>query len=398
MDLTHGATGYRSQRRALRFTFVPELVALDLPQSPALVVALAGVWERGDAACVLDPRLSDEARARALGVLAPTCILDSAGRHRLDGGREVDPGDALVVMTSGSTADPKAAVLTHEAVVASARASSRALEIDPARHRWVAALPCAHIGGLSVVTRALLTDTPLVVLPKPDPDALKAMAEVGGTHVSLVATALRRIEPAWFERILLGGAAPPAGLPANVVTTYGMTETGSGIVYDGVPLDDVELAIANASDGEGEILVRAAQLARSYRDRPMPRVIGPDGTDGWFPTGDLGSLDPDGRLAVRGRAGEVIMTGAEKVFPSDVEGVLRGYPGIADIAVWKRPDPEWGDRVVAFVVPEGTAPSLAGLRTYVAEHLAPWAAPRELVLLERLPRTASGKLQRSALS
>ena len=267
---------------------MPELVALDLPQGPALVVALAGIWSQGDAACVLDPRLSPAARQRSLEVLRPTSILTSEGRHQNPGGQETEPGDALVVLTSGSTADPKAAVLTHDAVAASARASSAALGIDPRAHRWVACLPCAHIGGLSVVTRALLTDTPLVVLDRPDPHALEVMAAEGATHVSLVSTALARIEASWFERILLGGAAPPEGLPSNVVTTYGMTETGSGIVYDGRTLEGVELAISDSSEDFGEILVRAPQLARSYRDRPLPSVTGPDGTDGWFPTGDLG--------------------------------------------------------------------------------------------------------------
>jgi o-succinylbenzoate---CoA ligase len=378
---------------------VPQLVALDLPQGPQLAVALAGVWEAGDAACVLDPRLPDEVRLRHLEVLAPTAILDATGLRAHPGGREVEAGDALVVMTSGSSADPKAAVLTHEAVAASAHAANLALGIDPARHRWVACLPCAHIGGLSVITRALLSSTPLVVLPRPDPGALEDMAREGATHVSLVATALGRIEPSWFDCILLGGAAPPAGLPSNVVTTYGMTETGSGIVYDGTALAGVELAVRHAdAEGLGEVLVRAPQLARTYRDRPLPLVEGPDGTATWFPTGDLGSLDDRGALTVRGRSSEVIVTGAEKVFPTDVEQVLVGLAGIAEVAVWKRPDAEWGERVVAFVVPEGEPPELEDLRAAVREHLAPWAAPREVVLVESLPRTDSGKLARRRLA
>ena len=376
---------------------MPELVALDLPQGPALAVALAGVWEAGDAACILDPRLSPRARASALSALAPTAILDSAGRHRFAEGREVEEGDALVAMTSGSTNDPKAAVLTHDAVAASALASSVALGVDPSTHRWLACLPCAHIGGLSVVTRALLTATPLVIIPRPDPETVMAMASEGATHVSLVATTLGRIDPSGFLTVLLGGAAPPPSLPTNVVTTYGMTETGSGVVYDGRALPGVEMALAAEHEGLGEILLRAPQLARSYRDRELPQVVGPDGCSDWFPTGDLGRISAAGLLEVKGRATEVIVTGAEKVFPADVEAVLRPLTGIAEVAIWKRPDPEWGERVVAFLVPDGAAPSLELLRSVVAEQLAPWAAPRELVLLEALPKTANGKVRRSEL-
>ena len=376
---------------------MPELIALDLPQGPALAVALAGVWEAGDAACILDARLSETARSLALSVLAPTAILDSTGRHAFAEGREVEEGDALVVMTSGSTNDPKAAVLTHAAVAASALATSKALGVDPTTHRWLACLPCAHIGGLSVVTRALLTATPLVIIPRPEAEAVMAMAREGATHVSLVTTVLRRIDPSVFATVLLGGAALPSELPANVVSTYGMTETGSGVVYDGSALDGVEIALLDEHEGLGEILLRAPQLARSYRDRPLPKVLGPDGRSDWFPTGDLGHLTPEGFLEVKGRAAEVIVTGAEKVFPADVEAVLGSVAGIAEVAIWKRLDPEWGERVVAFIVPDGAAPSLEVLRSIVAERIAPWAAPRELVLLERLPRTANGKIRRSEL-
>ena len=149
-----------------------------------------------------------------------------------------------MVATSGSTGEPRGVVLTHDALVASAVATSRRLGVDPGRHRWLACLPLAHIGGLAVVTRALLTTTPLTVLPGFDAAEVERVGRAGGaTHVSLVSTALARVDAAAFETVLLGGAAPPRPLPANVVTTYGMTETGSGVVYDGVPLDGVEVAI-----------------------------------------------------------------------------------------------------------------------------------------------------------
>ncbi len=379
---------------------MPELVALDLPGGKGFVDALQAVWDTGDAAAPLDPRLPPPAAAALLDALAPTRLVRSDGEIiRLPGGRPVEEGDALVVATSGSTGAARGVVLTHAAVAASAVATTSRLGIDPAHHRWLACLPLAHVGGLSVVTRALLTGTPVTVLPGFDADEV---AGAGATHVSLVATALRRIDPSIFELILLGGAAPPGSLPTNVVTTYGMTETGSGVVYDGRPLDGVEVAIGTGRDGEGaagEVLLRCPMLLRSYRDGIDPRIPGPGGTGGWLPTGDGGRLSPEGILSVDGRLGEVVVTGGEKVWPVAVERILAGHPAVAEVAVWKRPDPEWGERVVAWVVPAGGAepPSLAELAEMAGSTLSPWAAPKELVLVASLPRTSSGKVRRTGL-
>ena len=155
-------------------------------------------------------------------------------------GAEVEDGDALVVATSGSTGRPKGVVLTHTAVAASAQATSVALDVVDEDH-WLACLPLSHVGGLSVVTRALLTSTALTVLPRFDVAEVIRAADAGATLVSLVPTALKRIEPSRFRRVVLGGTRPPQHLPVNAVTTYGMTETGSGVVYDGRPLDGVEV-------------------------------------------------------------------------------------------------------------------------------------------------------------
>jgi O-succinylbenzoic acid--CoA ligase len=180
------------------------------------------------------------------------------------------------------------------------------------------------------------------------------------------------------------------------VTTYGLTETGSGVVYDGRPLHGVELRIGDGELGaDGEVLVRGAPLLRCYRDGTDPRI-----GDGWLPTGDAGSLAHDGTLTVQGRMADVIVTGGEKVWPTPVERVLVAHPAVADAAVWKRPDPEWGERVVAWVVPRDPAhpPSLDDLRELVAASLAPWAAPKELVVVHDLPLTPSGKVRRAALA
>jgi O-succinylbenzoic acid--CoA ligase len=234
------------------------------------------------------------------------------------------------------------------------------------------------------------------VLERFDPTAVEEAARRGATLVSLVATALGRCDASGYRSVLLGGAAPPTGLPSNVVTTYGMTETGSGCVYDGRPLEGVELRIGDGHLGAvGEILVRGPMLLRAYRDGSDPRLVG-----GWLATGDSGCLEEDGTLVVFGRIAEVIVTGAEKVWPAEVEAVLMHHPGIAQVAVWKRPDPEWGERVVAWVVPvDGVpAPGLDELREFVSADLARWAAPRELVVVDSLPRTSGGKVRRTELA
>ena len=143
------------------------------------------------------------------------------------------------------------------------------------------------------------------------------------------------------------------------------------------------------------MLVRGPMLLRAYRDGTDPRLAG-----GWLPTGDGGRIEDDGTLVVFGRMAEVVVTGAEKVWPGPVEEVLATLPSVAEVAVWKRPDPEWGDRVVAWVVlrPGAEAPTLDEVRDRVASRLAPYAAPRELVVVDALPKTAGGKVRRVALT
>lgn len=382
-----------------------DLVALDLPGGRGFVDALRAVWDTGDAVAPLDPRLPPTAARELLETLRPTRVVGADGViHHCRDGLPVEEGDALVVATSGSTGKPRGVVLTHAAVASSARATSARLGVDPARHRWLACLPLAHVGGLSVVTRSLLTGTPVTVLPTFDAATVEAMGRRGeATHVSLVATALRRLDPAVFTTVLLGGAAPPGDLPRNVVTTYGMTETGSGVVYDGRPLDGVDVAVGDGRDGggrQGEVLLRGPMLLRAYRDGTEPWVVGPDGTGGWLPTGDGGRIGADGRVAVDGRLAEVVVTGGEKVWPAAVEGVLSRHRQVGEVAVWKRPDPEWGERVVVWVVPRDPAspPALEDLRALVQETLPAWHAPKELVVVPALPRTPSGKVRRASLT
>lgn len=351
------------------------LVVLDV-SAEDFVTRLQTAWDHGDAVLPLDPKLPPPARR---------AVLDAARAEE-----PVEPGDALVMSTSGTTGEPKAVVLTHAAVAASAAATSRRLAVDPRTDRWLACLPLSHVGGLSVVTRALHTGTALTVHPRFDAPAVEEAAAAGCTLTSLVPTALRRIDPDLFRAILIGGQAPPADRPSHVIATYGMTETGSGVVYDGVPLEGVEVRVGE----DGEIHLRAPMLLRGYRDGTDPKDA-----EGWFATGDLGELR-QGVLHVHGRQGELIITGGENVWPVSVERVLATHPSVAEVAVVGRPDPEWGQRVVAMVVPTDRAhpPALPELRTWAQQELAPYAAPTGLEIVESLPRTASGKVRRHRLS
>ena len=374
---------------------MPDLVAVDLPAGQGFVDALHRAWDAGNAVFPIDPRLPPPAVATLVEALRPTVVIDGEGSHRLDGGMPTEPGDALVIATSGTTGAPKGVVHTHHSIEASARATSARLDVDPRSDRWVACLPLAHVGGLSVVTRALITGTPCTILERFDPGEVERLARQGATLVSLVASALRRLDPAGYRSVLVGGAAPPEALPDNVITTYGMTETGSGIVYDGMPLAGAELRIGGPGCGSAdELQVRGAMLLRCYRDGTDPKD-----PDGWLPTGDAGYLDPDGTLTVHGRIDEVVVTGGEKVWPGPVERVLGTHPGVDQVAVWKRSDGEWGERVVAWVVPvdRSAPPDLDDLRTLVTEQLAPWCAPRQLAIVASLPRTPSGKVRRADL-
>jgi O-succinylbenzoic acid--CoA ligase len=226
----------------------------------------------------------------------------------------------------------------------------------------------------------------------------------GRRYTAMVPTQLRRFLDAEadglraFDAVLVGGAATDPALLARaqdagvaVVTTYGMTETAGGCVYDGRPLDGVR---ARVTDGGVELA--GPVLALGYRLDPAATADAFTGD--WFRTRDAGTLR-DGLLTVTGRLDDVLITGGVNVAPAAVEAALRDHPDVADAVVFGRPDEEWGQSVVAAVVPaSGSGPQLAELRAWVTDRLGAPAAPRQLHLLDAVPVLHSGKPDRRAVA
>lgn len=369
-----------------------ELHAIMSPAGPELFRAVGAALDgRGPAVLPLSPDLPAPALRATLEALRPTHV-DGV---RYPGGVGVSADVALVIATSGSTGVPKGVQLSADALRASAAASLRRLDARPGE-RWLCCLPPSHVSGLQVLVRSLLGETEPIVHDGFSPEAVLA---ADADHVSLVPTQLRRLlhaDLSVFKTILLGGAAAPAELLAaaeaaggRVVTTYGMSETCGGCVYDGVPLDGVDLEVG----ADGRIRISGPVLFHGYRLRPDLTRAARDG--GWFVTSDLGTL-ADGRLRVLGRADDVINTGGEKVVAATVAAVVAEHPAITDVAVVGRPDPEWGERVVAVVV-SSAPPPLAELRAFAKERLPAYAAPAELIVLSEIPLLPNGKPDLAAL-
>jgi O-succinylbenzoic acid--CoA ligase len=369
----------------------------------ALAAALDG---SGPAILPVDPALPRPALTLLLDALAPSAVVTAEGTSRLPGaGRSAAAGvadeTAVVIATSGSTGAPKGVELTADAMRASAAASMRRIGAR-AGERWLCCLPTFHIAGIGVLVRSLLAEAEPVITDRVDALGLSGS---GCAHVSLVPTQLRRLleagaRPDGLKSVLLGGAAAAGDLLAlarvagwPVVTTYGMSETCGGCVYDGVPLDGVEVGFT----ADGRIEISGPVLFSGYRLAPALTAAALDG--GRFRTSDLGYLDAGGRLVIRGRADTVINTGGEKVVPGEVEAVLGTSAGVADVVVVGVPDAQWGELVTAFVIPTDpdNPPDLYEIRAIVRQSLSAHAAPKKVLVMPVFPLLPSGKPDRAAL-
>jgi O-succinylbenzoic acid--CoA ligase len=330
-----------------------------------------------------------------------------------------DADSTVVISTSGSTGEAKGVEISRTALRASAEATHARLG-GPGH--WLLATPAQYIGGVQVLVRSLLagTEPGIVDLSVPFRSAgFAAAAEAvlagpaGRRYTAMVPTQLRTLLTEGgaglaalkaFDAVILGAAATSAQLRAaaaaagvRVVPAYGMTETASGCVYDGRPLDGVELRLADAEAGAGRIELAGPVLATGYRGRPD--LTGAAFADGWFRTGDSGRFDEQGRLEVLGRTDDLINTGGVKVAPALVERVLLAQAGVAEACVVGLPDEHWGQAVVAAIVPNDPSarPDRDTLLAAVRAGVGRAAVPKQVRYLDALPLRGPGKVDRVAL-
>ncbi len=381
-------------------------VAIRIAPGATFAAALHACLLLGSVAVPVDPRLSEaEADPIVAGAVAHVDESQpqnwmSLGRSGLGGvhppGEETHDLDApaIVVHTSGTSADPKPVELTYGNWLWSALGSAAALGVD-IDERWLCCLPLAHVGGLSILMRSAIYATTAIVHERFETGrVLEALDEPEGpTLVSLVPTTLSRLldaglsHPPALRWALLGGAAIPdslldraaqAGVP--VAPTYGMTESCSQVVTLGSPLFCTRVDVAD----DGELFVSGPTVAPASG----PRLA----------TGDVGSVDASGRITVTGRKADTIITGGENVAPQEVEDVLCSHPAVAEALVHGRADRQWGEALVARVVLRpGALITGYDLSEFCARRLAAFKVPKEVLFVTTLPRTPSGKLARRNL-
>jgi o-succinylbenzoate---CoA ligase len=374
-------------------------VAIALAAGADYVSAVHGVLLAGAVAVPVDLRLSQEERARRIPSGAFVLDAPAARAAALIETASIDlERPAAIMHTSGTTSDPRPVTLTYGNWLANALGSAVALGLDR-DERWLCPMPLVHVAGLSILMRSAIYGTTVVLHGRYETDAVleALMSEQERiTLVSLVPTMLARLLDAGLRRpptlrwALLGGGpiapallhrARDAGVP--VAPTYGMTEACSQIATHGWPLPGVEVRLGDGN----EILVRGAIVS--------PGALA---ADGWLYTGDLGAFDERLRLEIIGRKADTIVTGGENVAPAEVEAVLLEHPAVADAAVHARPDPEWGEAVIATVVlMNGAQVEPEELRAFTAARIASYKVPKAIGFSAQLPRTASGKLLRREL-
>jgi malonyl-CoA/methylmalonyl-CoA synthetase len=374
-----------------------------------------------------DPSRLDAGSVATTSVATTTVSLDglpSATEVELD--RAGADDTALIIYTSGTTGRPKGVPLSHGNLLASAHAVRLAWRWDP-DDNLVLCLPLFHVHGLGVgLHGTLVTGAAATVIPRFEPGAIgEAVTKAGATMLFGVPTMYLRLaeSPSLPDlaalRLAVSGSAPlPAELHAAVragcgqavLERYGMTETVMLVSnpYDGerrpgtvgFPLPGVQVRLAPREGGTAEIEVRGPNVITGYLDNPAATAEAYT-SDGWFRTGDLGVVDPDGYLTISGRAKELIITGGYNVYPREVEEVLRSHPRVLDAAVVGSASEQWGETVVGFVVPGDAmdeATLLSELDEWCAERLVQYKRPREWRIVESIPRNALGKIMRHELA
>ena len=382
-----------------------------------LAEAARRCWDEGRAILPVNPGFTAPEVTTLLARLRPTHVV--ADDDRLDerltklgrasaypGGLPAPAGTAAIVVTSGTEGMPKGVELTRSGMEVMGRGYSAGLGAG-AGDRWLACLPLHHVASLGALARSYVTGVPCTVHDGFDIEQVARSPRAEATTiVSLVPTAIRRLLDAGaplheFRLVISGGAPCPPALRARaeatgvvVVDAYGLSETWGGFALDGIPIDGAEVQLA----GDDEIIVRGPMLMRGYRLDPA-RTDAVVDDDGWFHTGDVGTIDPDGRVGVIDRLKDLVITGGVNVSPTEVEGVLAHHPDVDDVCVVGVPDDEWGELVVAYVVPRSGArpPSVDELREFGRDRLSGPKLPRAARAVDAIPRTASGKPLRRLL-
>ncbi len=381
-----------------------EVVAAVLAGS-ALAQAAVAAWDAGEVIAPLNPAAPAAELTRLLELLRPTAVVDATGRHRRSDGVPARAGLAALVVTSGTTGMPKGVELTRAGMEVMARGYSAGVGAGPDAH-WLACLPLHHVASLGPIARAYVMGTRWTAHDGFDVERVgRAPRAEGATIVSVVPTVLRRLLDAGapiheFRCVIVGGAPCPPALReraehagVRVVDAYGMTETWGGWALNGRPIDGVEYTLA----ADSEILVRGAVVMRGYRFDTQASATALD-PDGWLHTGDIGDIG-DGCVRVIDRTKDLVISGGVNVSPTEVEGVLGRHPDVDDVCVIGVPDDEWGERVVAVVVPTSDArpPDVEHLRAFARDELSAAKLPREVRIVGEIPRSPSGKALRRLL-
>ncbi len=428
-----------------------DIVAVRSAPSPEMIAALHAVQQLGAALLPVNTRLARPEAERILSHARPRLLVDTISGERPDLGglhvvdsfddvaraaaksssvpARIDTGAALaVVYTSGTTGAPKGVVLTNANFAASAEGSRRRLGHGTG-DTWLATMPLFHVGGLSILARSALEGSAVVLEDGFDAGrCTDTLARGSATMISLVPTMLHRVLECIGDvsprvrGVLIGGAALPAalgrralerGLP--IAVTYGMTEACSQIATSdpggidaargttGKALDGVDIRIEpienrEQAGGWGQILVRGPGVTRGYlRNAAADHAAF---RNGWLATGDIGRLGEDGALEVFGRLDDLIVSGGENVSPSEIERVLEEHRDVAESMVIGEPDDEWGQRIVALVVPRSidVLPAADEIRQWCRGRLAAYKIPREVRVVGDLPRNATGKLLRRLIA
>ncbi|SVB05527.1 uncharacterized protein METZ01_LOCUS158381 [marine metagenome] len=325
-----------------------------------------------------------------------------------------------IIYTSGTTGTPKGVILTWENLYESAEGSLANLRSKP-DDLWLCCLPLNHIGGLSIPIRTAFSGTCTLLHDGFDPVLVSTvLREQSVSLVSLVPTMLRRLlevdkknYPPTLRSIIVGGGpvekdllkqALQRGLP--VIQTYGMTETSSQITTlapteaqthlgsAGRPLGKTKVQIYPDKEQLGEILVQGPVVTSGYLNNPKKTAEAIK--DGWFYTGDVGTIDKQGFLYVHARKDDLIITGGENVNPSEIEESLLEWPGITAAAAIGITDTEWGQRIVVAFTSDNEI-AINDLDNWLKERLANFKIPKQYLRVKTLPTTANGKIKRSVL-